>query len=209
MRRARLVVLLCLAGVVVAQTIATIQGNDAGARRLVAVDSLGRLLMQISATPSGSAVVVGNNAAGAAPTAAPVLAGGYDGTFVRRVLTDTAGRVEVNTAGSPAACNASAPVVVATSGLQVVIPVSRVQSIWICSVSLAGTSGAQVRILAGTGSTCATNRQILTGATALHPTFVLALASPLRAPVGTGVCFDVGYLGGGAWGGGLVTYSYN
>lgn len=209
MVRARLVVLLCLAGAVVAQTIATIQGNDAGARRLVAVDSLGRLLMEITATPSGSAVVVGNNAAGTAPTAAPVLAGGYDGTLVRRVLTDSAGRVQVNTSGSSAACNASAPVVVTTSGIVVVVPVSRIEAIWICSVSLAGTTGAQIRILAGTGATCATNRQILTGATYLVPEFVLDLASPLRAPVGTGVCFDVGYSGGGAWGGGLVTYSYN
>ena len=209
MLRARLVVLLCLAGVVVAQTIATIQGNDAGARRLVAVDSLGRLLMEIAATPSGSAVVVGNDAAGTAPTAAPVLAGGYDGTLVRRLLTDTAGRVEVNTSGSSAACNASAPVVVTTSGLFVAIPASGSLSIWICSVSLAGSSGAQIRILSGNGATCATNRQLLTGATPLNPDFVLDLASPLRAAAGRGVCFDVGYLGGGAWGGGLVTYSYN
>jgi hypothetical protein len=46
-------------------------------------------------------VVSGPDAPGSAPTKNPVQIGGFDGTYVRRVLTDASGNVEVNVANTP------------------------------------------------------------------------------------------------------------
>lgn len=61
------------------------------------VDAQGRL--QIVGSAVGGSVF-GNNANGVAPTQPPVFVGGWDGTLVRSLLTDTGGRAVVNVNGS-------------------------------------------------------------------------------------------------------------
>lgn len=198
---------LTLSVVLAAQSITTIQGTDNGTRRLVLVDSQGRLVVSASVTPSGSQVVIGPNAAGTAPSAAPVLVAGYDGTLVRRLLTDTAGRLEVNTSGSSSTCNLSAPVIIAATGSTSLVGLSGSTQIRVCHLSFSGATSADVVINQGTGSACATGTAAMSGTYQDVTGLALDFASPLVTSAGQALCLSVTYSGGGAYGGGVVIYS--
>lgn len=72
-----------------------VSGYEPGAAAVhpLNVDATGRL--QVVGSAAGGSVY-GNNANGTAPTQPPVFVGGWDGTLVRSLSTDTAGRVNIN-----------------------------------------------------------------------------------------------------------------
>src|SRR5271165_2714218 len=68
-------------------------------------------------------VVIGNAAAGSAPSGAPVLIGGSDGTNVRTIKTDSTGAI-VTSGTSSTSCTLSAPITLSASGLTQIIALS-------------------------------------------------------------------------------------
>lgn len=63
----------------------------------------------------GDPIVSGPDAPGVPPTRPPVQIGGFDGTNVQRVLTDSTGRVSVNVSTLPSIAIASLPSVTVTA----------------------------------------------------------------------------------------------
>lgn len=69
-------------------------------------------------------IVSGPDAPGTAPTANPVQIGGFDGTDVRRILTDASGNVEVNVANMPTVTVGNASIAVTGTFWQATQPIS-------------------------------------------------------------------------------------
>ena len=156
----------------------------------VQVDKNG--VVQVSSGGGGGCtapcVVIGNDAAGAAPTKAPVLTAGYDGTNVQIIKTDTSGRPIVvgqaavgGAAGSPFtegsrddsqntlaihSCPDQAAFNISSGTDVTIISGVMAKTVYICHVDLASSAAANMTIRQGTMTTtpCDTTTTALSGA---------------------------------------------
>ena len=159
-------------------------------------------------------VVIGPTASGSAPSTAPVLVAGQDGTDVRTVKTDVTGHAEVvgpvavgSAVGNPVTtggqgssgnavndyfCDNQAAVTASGSGLVQIVPLTSGKVVRICHLDFAASTTSNFTIEYGTATNCGT------GTTAISGTYqgVIAFAadygekSALTAPSGNAVCLN-------------------
>jgi hypothetical protein len=137
--------------------------------------------------------VIGPDTPGTAPTQNPVEDSGFDGTNVRRFLTDTSGRAIVTLAnGTATVCPSQALFNFSTSGNAQLVAASGTNRILICHYDVAFASGTDFKLTYGTGSNCAMGTTDLTGLkkNILTDAEDYGPFAPLTVPAGNALCGD-------------------
>ena len=141
-------------------------------------------------------VVIGPDAPGAIPTQSPVQVSGYDGTDVRRILTDLGGRTIAG------ALPNMANIALSSSGLTKIIT-HTANTMIVTGLLVSFTGGVTtLQLEYGTGTNCGTGTTALTGTFQSVATF--AFDPPFLVPAGNDLCIN---LGSSLTGGGTATYA--
>jgi hypothetical protein len=143
-------------------------------------------------------VVIGPDAAGAAPTQNGVQMNAYDGVDTQRVKSDTQGRLLLGPYPS------SLPVSLSSSGLTQLIPLSGSTSITVGGFLISFASAVDFQFEYGTGSNCASGTTAITGVMKSVLTVAIDQTLAFKVPAGQALCAN---LGSGVTGGGLITYN--
>lgn len=156
-------------------------------------------LQTVTTLAAGEVTSVGADAHGSPPTKKPVTVAGWDGTNVRRLLTDTNGALALalyngSTWDRAFACTNQAAITLSAAGDTEIIAASGSTTIRLChlSVSWDTATGVDVKLTSGTGSNCGTGNAAVSGLYKGISSIILqpGADAAIRGPAGGAVCLN-------------------
>lgn len=130
-----------------------------------------------------------------------VLIEGWNGSVPVKVKVDSSG--QLLTVAGPV-CSSSAAVTLSASGNTQILAFTSSKQIQICHFSYSGSTTADMKLVYGTGSNCATGLTSLTGVYGSVQSIALDLAGSLILPASKSLCVNLS--AANAYGG-LLTYN--